>query len=268
MARLCNGAFRLVFLVVVTAGAWGAASGRGKAQLRGLAADGHFSINAPNQAAADWLLAEAQRLRRRLALRWLGAPLPPGRGMTVIHWELAPDHDEGTTSPALAPPRRRHLVWLRTSPQRVRETLAHEMVHVVLFTHFGNSLPIWLHEGVAATEDDPATRAKRERIFTAWVQSGRLPRLGRLLAKGRIRPEEQQAYTASALLTEYLLARADARRLFRFGQLGLEQGWDHAAQAVYGAKDIAALEQDWHRWLRQRAHGAVALRPRPGVRLR
>jgi len=268
MVRLHSGTFRLALLAIGTAWVWWAVSVRAEAQGRGIAADGHFSINAPNQAAADWLLAEAQRLRRRLALRWLGAPLPPGRGMTVIHWELAPHLDEGTTSPALAPPRQRHLVWLRTSPQRVRETLAHEMVHVVLFTHFGNSLPVWLHEGVAATEDDTATRAKRERIFAAWVQSGRLPRLGRLLAKGSIRPEDQQAYTASALLAEYLLARADARQLFRFGQLGLEHGWDHAAQAVYGAKGLAGLEQDWHRWLRQRADRAVALRPRPEVRLR
>lgn len=256
---------RLGLVLLLAAGAVSPTSA--PAQGRGIAGDEHFSINAPDQPRAQMLLAEAQRLRRRLALQWLGGPLDQGQGKTVIHWELSAHRDEGTTWPALSPTRRRHLVWLNSSDARVRTTLAHEMVHVVLFTRFGDTLPVWVHEGVAATEDDPGTRGKRERIAAGWVRNGRLPRLAEVLARQRIDPEDQQAYTAAALLTEFLLAHGEPSRLFDFAQLGTQRGWSEAARQ-FGWPDLSALERQWHRWLRQRAGGAVALRPRPEVRLR
>ncbi len=265
MVRLRN---RAIWGFVCLAAAGAMAPERLPAQGRGIAGDRHFSINAPDQPRAEMLLAEARVLRRRLALRWLGAPLAAGQGETVIHWELSTQHDQGTTWPALAPPRRRHLVWLKTSDQRVQATLAHEMVHVVLFTHFGDALPVWVHEGIAATEDDPATREKRERIAAAWLQRGLLPRLSDILTRERIAPEDQHAYTAAALLTEFLLSRGDEAQLFRFAQLGMQAGWSRAAVEVYRWPDLASLERHWHRWLRRRGAGPVALRPRPEVRVR
>ncbi len=265
MVRLCSRAI-LGFTVLAAVGA--VVPERLSAQQRGIAADRHFSINAPDQARAEMLLAQAQQLRRRLALRWLGQPLAEDRGQTVVHWELSAHHDEGTTWPALSPTRRRHLVWLKTSDQRVQATLAHEMVHVVLFTRFGDALPVWVQEGIAATEDDPATQQKRERIVSRWLHSGQLPPLARVLAQERIAPTDQQAYTAAAMLVEFLLARGSTERLFRFARTGLRQGWDRAAQEVYGWPDLATLQWHWHRWLRQRKPGPVALRPRPEVRLR
>ncbi len=223
---------------------------------RAVVGNEHFSVNAPDEASARWILHLANHWQAQIARTW-GKDLvaPPGR-KTIIHWEPAPEADEAYTWLATGGGRKCHLVWLRTSPQRLPQTLAHELVHIVLAQHYGAHLPVWVQEGVAAMYDDAATGSKRVQVLQSWLRTSRLPKLGQVLGTTRLHPHDQSGYTAAVLLTRFLLDRGNREQLFTFARLGPRRGWPHAAWTVYRTS-LSELEQKWHEWILQRGQQAL-----------
>jgi hypothetical protein len=220
----------------------------------------NFIVVAPDEMLAAEVLHEAEVLRKHIALAYLGEELPVGVGETIISVELADTEDRATFWPVDHPLRTRHRLWLTTS----RETatgpkLAHEITHLVLRVRYGDQLPAWVDEGFASMQDGPGRAALRERVLREPSFMSRWPITKVLSLHNRISAHDQDAYTAAASLTEFLVTQGDAPQTLKFAVHGMKHGWEQAARINYGSP-LSELENAWRKWLVGRVP-SVAIRP-------
>jgi len=218
----------------------------------GIAGSKNFTVLAPRGGhLADEVLSRAEELRVHIAIAWLGQELPEGKGLTHITVELSKDKDEGLT--LLAGPGRAvpgdNRMWLTTSRERATgSTLAHEVTHIVLATHFAKGMPVWVNEGIASLEDDEQRHETRRELVRQWARTGQWPSLEKLLDQRKIAPSDQASYAASVSLTEFLLAKGDRRELITFIERAQQEGWEAALNRSYGIRGVADLQRQWQTW--------------------
>jgi hypothetical protein len=214
-----------------------------------MAANANFVVSAPEQALADQVLIEAERLRDAIAVRWLSEKLPPGLGQTVIRVKLSPNEDIGLSWVADSQSRLSHLMWLTTSRElAVGSTLAHEMTHVVLATRYPGELPAFATEGAACEQDDSERIATRKRIVAWWAQTGNWPHVAEVLEARQIAPSDAARYALACSVTEFLLTRSSRATFLDFAVAGAQRGWPDAVREYYGFGDLMALQTAWRDW--------------------
>jgi len=215
------------------------------------------------QELADSLMIRAGQYRKQIAEDWLGSPLPSGVGRATINLRLSDLKDTGLTWAIDHPSRKTHTVYLVTSADKaLGQTLAHEMVHVVLATRFPHPyrLPAWLEEGIASQYDDPNRCRMRDEVRRWWILTKKWPPLISLLNAHNIHAEERESYAAAASLTSMLLERGGKEKLLEFGQSASRSGWREALQSHYQIRDVAELERVWQSWVMQAARGETTIR--------
>lgn len=216
----------------------------------GLASSPNFIVHAPDHRTATDVLRHAEHYRAELAQTWLGEPLPEGEGPVIIHVRISPGDDHAAMLPLKRPHRTHHIIWLKTSEQLAcGPTLAHELLHCVLSTKFGEQLPVFAQEGCAGMEDDAAVLAVRRRILADMASTGQYPRLQSVLARRHIAATDQTAYTACCALAEFLFARGSRTTFLQFAVDGSSGNWDTAVKRHYGYNSLNDLERDWQRWV-------------------
>lgn len=209
----------------------------------------NFTVYAQDRQMASDLLAEVEKLRTEIAIEWLGEPLPPGVGRTIVHVRLTDDQDRANT--LIHDPARRvsHVLWVTTSPDKVYSSLAHEITHTVFATRFAQELPVWAHEGAASQRDDPRRRAWKESALREMGRSGRFVDLAALLGSRAIAHDDGEGYAVAASLTEFLTARGGNRKFLQFAVAGRRDGWDAALRKHYRIANVRDLQLQWQRWL-------------------
>jgi len=216
----------------------------------GLASSANFIVHAPNQRIADDVLRHAEQYRVELAQAWIGQTLPEGEGPVIIHVRISPDDDHAAMLPLRKPHRTHHIIWLKTSEQLAcGATLAHELLHCILATKYGERLPAFAQEGCAGVEDDATVRIVRRRILADMAFSGQYPPLRTVLDRRQIAATDQTAYTVSCSLAEFLFGRGSRGTFLQFAVDGAGGNWDTAARRHYGYHSLSALEADWRRWV-------------------
>lgn len=206
-----------------------------------------------DQAFAEQLLARAEEFRRELAVEWLGSPLPPGAGRTILSVKLTENEASGLTWAKDNPRRGFQNIFLTTTRTgALGGTLKHEMTHVVLATRFPhpNSLPVWVEEGIASRYDDDANTVARQQILNRFASADEWPDLRRLLDSHQIKSNDGTTYAAAASLIDYLLSRSDKNTLFNFAFAGKKQGWDSALRQCYNIQNVEELAVAWHAWVK------------------
>lgn len=248
---------------------------RGEPPRTGLATSENFTIWADSQPEAVVLLERAEAWRRQIACEWLGEPLPDGAGRTSLNVQVA-SRDAAHAWLAGGSLDAAHLVWLRTTREKLDSALAHEIAHIVLATRF-RELPAFAQEGVAGRYDDDERHALRRRRLAEFVRSGRWPRLHDVLRAERIAPSDRDGYATSVSLTQFLLLPTDrgdaaaARTLLLFADEGRRTGrWDQAVFRHYGFSSVAAMEREWREFVVRSARQPPAIVDRtaaspPGV---
>jgi hypothetical protein len=231
----------------------------------------NFDVTAPSDEIAVAVAEKAELYRRQAALEWLGKALPHGRGPTMITVMISDTEVDGLTWPVDSPERKFHQIWTTTSPQHVTgEVLHHEVVHTVLDTFTGTDfLPAWASEGIASQVDEPRSKEIRRGIALGWAARGDWPPLSGLFQSRKIAHNDDRTYAAAASVTEFLATLRGKPEVVRFAQMGQRAGWDQAARACYGARDVAELEAMWHDWVAgrsaQRAVRFAAASPQSGT---
>ena len=214
------------------------------------------TAQASNQLAAR-VLEFADECRTEIATKWLGKPLPPGIGRTVINVELAAGKDTALTWAKDDPGRRYHTIYLTTSVDKVvGSTLKHELAHAVLATRWQhpNRLPAWLEEGIASGYDNASRISTRRQIIGWCAETGNWPQLGRVLAAKTISAQSTQTYAVAASVTRFLLAQRDKETLFQFALDGA-RGWDAALRKHYNIQNVDQLQVQWQRWAARSSSG-------------
>lgn len=125
------------------------------------------------------------------------------------------------------------------------DLLPHEMTHNILAEWRCQPLPRWADEGAATLSESPTGRANYERALKQALRSERLLALSDLLPKHNYPKEVGAFYAQSYSLTDFLISSRGRREFLEFVAKGQDDGWDKAAQSVYGYKTVKELEQAW-----------------------
>ena len=143
----------------------------------------------------------------------------------------------------------------------------HEVTHCVLATHFGKPLPRWADEGIALTAESITEQAAHDTKVREFINDGRGIPLRHLLPMTEYPKDVLVLYAQGHSLTRFLLRRKvgaahgdDAKKDLKsseqvlvtfLGQvLNEKKSWADAADAVYGFKDLDAMQEAWIEWLR------------------
>jgi hypothetical protein len=234
----------------------------------GLARNENFVVFAPDKATAQSVLDRADQFREEVALEWLGQPLPPGAGRTVINVELSDTYDQALTLSRNQSQRQFHWMWLKTSRKRgLGTTLRHEITHVVFATHFANLLPAWADEGIASLSDNVERKETRQGILFRHAQKGDWPDLKELFEQETFSAGDMSVYGLACSVTEYLVSRGGKTTFLRFAREGKESGWEGAARRHYGFSSLKELQSDWESWASNITHLAAGQSPNDRPRL-
>jgi len=207
----------------------------------------NFIVLAPDQKLADRLLEQAERLRKELAVRWLGEELPMGDGRTLICVELSGTNREGGFWPIDDTRRTLHRLRLTASHREALPSiLAHEVAHLVIQLGFQGELPIWADEGIAMFQDGEDFKSARRHIIATYARNDTWPQLYKVIEAERIKGD-LESYAVAASLTSYLLTRSDVSTLVSFALAGKTSGWQAAAREYYGVT-MSQLQAMWQVW--------------------
>lgn len=220
----------------------------------GAAHSENFIVLAPSEALADELLARAEQFRQEVAMEWLGKPLPPNIGPTILHLELSDSEDRGQTWVIDHPDRKYHRVWLVTNRESAMgSTLRHEIVHVVMATRFPKRLPQWAEEGAASLSDGGGRPEIRENIIDWYAETKNWPDLAGVFESEIIPSHDKAAYSVAASVTHYLLSKKDKPTFIAFAAESKEDGLDAALHDRYGIGSLTDLQGQWEAWVTRAA---------------
>lgn len=198
------------------------------------AAAGSIVVMGASPARATAIAEQAEQIRRTACERLLGDSQPrPWVPRCVIHVHATPsafaaavggppEASRGATSLEFGTDRivSRRIDVMGDGPEIVPDSLAHELVHVVLADRFvAAAPPRWADEGIALLFDDAAKQAGHEADFRAASARGLAFSPADLLAledyPGDAR-RQRVFYGQSAALVRWLLERRDAATFIRF----------------------------------------------------
>lgn len=159
------------------------------------------------QQIAEQVLERADRLRKQIALEWLGAELPRSEGRAAITIHYQPGRESALTWAKDHTNRTLHDVYLRTKPGRVQqaidEMLPHEIAHVVLATRYPE-IPAWINEGIASQYDDEGRKAIRRKLVRRWEETNSWPNVSRILEAQTLHANDHTGYAIASSLVEFL----------------------------------------------------------------
>jgi RNA polymerase sigma factor (sigma-70 family) len=207
----------------------------------------HFIVTAPGRNAAEQVAAAAERLRKDLALLWLGKELPDWAEPCPITVKSPPAGFSGATSFAFDNGKvlQQHMHLEGSLDRILADVLPHEMTHVILAHWARRPLPRWADEGAAVLSESVASRAYYDREMGKLLdRGGNLPLRG-LLSQMDFPREVMALFVQGHSLTDMLVRQGGRDTFLEFLDRGHNDGWDKAANACYRYKSVEAMEAEW-----------------------
>ena len=252
----------------------------------------NFAVSAPSTKMATTVAEVAELHRKVLAKRWLGKELPDAKEPMPVKVVVTAGGAGGATTftfgaaDGKTPPGITSAAMELRGPlnQLLASNVPHEVMHVVLATHFGRPLPRWADEGIAVLAESDEEQKNHDVRVRELLNAGRGIRLSTLfrmteyprdmivlyaqgysvcrflLARGAagpnpggppdVRAHKTVQYATAAGTHEVRFARGDREpALLAFLALGMgentAESWALAAREVYGFSSLDALEQAW-----------------------
>ncbi len=224
----------------------------------------NFIIETANSQQAKQYGDTAERLRRELAVEWLGQEMPrwsercpitvnEGRrlgagGATTFVF----DHGEV-------------FGWrmsIQGSHERILDSvLPHEITHMILASYFRRPLPRWADEGAATSVEHVSERMRHRKMLLEFLQTQRGIPFNSMFAMKEYPSDIMPLYAQGFSLSEYLIQQGGKARFLAFLKEGLEgERWAVAARNHYDSPNLGTLQNTWLGWV---AQGFPDLR-RPG----
>jgi hypothetical protein len=216
----------------------------------------------PQHAAA--FAQQAERLRRELAIAWLGQALPDWSYPCPITATVGPHLGAGGAT-SFVFDRGEVYGWRMTiqgSYERILDSvLPHEITHMIFASYFRRPLPRWADEGGATTVEHESEKSKHRQMLVQFLRSSRGIPFDRMFAMTEYPADIMPLYAQAYALAEYLIQQGGRRKYVDFVADGLNTGrWTEALQKHYGFRDLQTLQNQWVAWV---AQGFPPLRPGP-----
>ncbi|HET6323238.1 MAG TPA: hypothetical protein VFG04_00955 [Planctomycetaceae bacterium] len=141
-----------------------------------------------------------------------------------------------------------------------KESLPHELMHVVLADHFSNErIPPWADEGIAMLAESPEKLKRRLTELRRVAGQGTIYSIGDLIGvRSRPQPAFRDAFNGQSFaLVNLLLEHGTPRQCLEFVEASRNQDWRTALHNVYGNR-LSDLEQNMSDsiWTERAARGA------------
>ncbi len=213
----------------------------------------YFLVHAPTAEYAREVGEAAERLRRELAMEWLGHELPPWRDSCPI--EVVPASGAGGVTQFYFDHGQPHGWTMRVQGSRERvldSVLPHEITHTVFATHFGRPLPRWADEGACTTTEDVSERRKQEKLLNDFLRTNRGIPFNRMFEMTEYPSDVLPLYAQGYSLARFLIALEGKQRFITFLGEGMKsRNWGRAVRQHYGFQDLSELQVRWNRWVAQ-----------------
>ena len=166
-----------------------------------------FLVTAPTADYAREVAETAERLRKELAVQWLGHELPPWRDVCPI--EVVPASGAGGVTQFYFDRGQPYGWTMRVQGSRERvldSVLPHEITHTVFATHFGRPLPRWADEGACTTTEDISERRKQEKLLNDFLRTNRGIPFNRMFEMTEYPSDVLPLYAQGYSLARFLIA--------------------------------------------------------------
>jgi hypothetical protein len=215
----------------------------------------NFVINAPTPELAQECGLEAERLRKALALEWLGKEMPNWFQPCPVSIDV--DERKGAGGETSFVFDRGEVFGWRMEIQGSRErlldsVLPHEITHTVFASHFRQALPRWADEGACTTVEHPAEQRRHHEMLIQFLQTNRGLAFNRMFAMMNYPQDIMPLYAQGHSVSRYLIEQGGKRKYVDFVGDGLKtRDWPGAVRKHYGVRDLGVLQVSWLDWVKQ-----------------
>jgi hypothetical protein len=214
----------------------------------------NFLVTAATPELAQESAETAERLRRELAISWLGRELPDWQDKCPIQVNASPQLLAGGVTEFYFD-RGRPYRWtmsVQGTRERVLDSvLPHEVLHTIFATHFGGPLPRWADEGACTTVEDISERSKQEKLLYRFLTNNQGIAFNRMFAMRDYPADVLPLYSQGYSLTRFLIALRGRQVFVRFVGEGMRTNdWASAVRRNYEIADLNQLQIQWLAWVR------------------
>lgn len=214
----------------------------------------NFVVTAPTHEIAKQVAQQAEIFRHKLAVEWLGKPLPAWRYPCTVNVQVGQIGAGGATTFVFTGNSVGDFKMNIQGPlDRILDSvLPHEINHTIFAEHFRRPLPRWADEGAATFVEDESERRRQMLLAMQVLQTSRRIPLRSLLAIMEYPKDMQDVlhlYAEGYVLVELLIQNGGRAKFLAFLKAANTDGWDRALHAFYGHRGIDYLERDWNKWV-------------------
>ncbi|HET6573338.1 MAG TPA: POTRA domain-containing protein, partial [Fimbriiglobus sp.] len=215
------------------------------------ASDGGITVTGPNPVVVRAVANEAAYLRRALAVKWLGMPLPSDHRQTITISFGGPDHGNDAKVPFLEgkPGYSTLAIDYRGLEGFLEKDLPKMMTHYVLAEHFNKPIPRWAADGMAIQEMPEREQAVYDSHCREILSAGQAVPLTTLFPL-KMYKQGVSIETQGHSVIRFLVATNGHQAVIEFIERGMRDEWDKPAKGVYGFDDVNALQKAWIEWMK------------------
>jgi hypothetical protein len=208
--------------------------------------------NAPNNDLAKQFGDTAERLRKEMAILWLGEELPRWSAPCPIFVKVGNYGAGGETSM-----RFNHgevFDWDMQIQGPVESILTavlpHEITHMILASHFRQPSPRWFDEGAATSVENEKERKNYRQLLFQYLRTGRGIPFNPMFRLGEYPDDQMPLYAQGFSLAEFLIMQQGHRHYVDFASAGMKtENWPQAMKDYYGYDNLGELQNKWVNWV-------------------
>ncbi|TWT48759.1 hypothetical protein [Botrimarina hoheduenensis] len=221
---------------------------------RGVYRTANFEVRAATPALARELAEAAEDWREKLAIEWLGKPLPAWTEPCKVNADVHPRLGAGGWTTFVFD-QGEVFGWdmhVQGSHERVIDSvLPHEITHTVFASYFRQPLPRWADEGACTTVEHRSEIGKQEALLVNFLKTGKGIRFSEMFAMREYPEDVLPLYAQGLSLTQFLIERRGRQEFLAFLSDGLRDGdWRRAIAGRYGHASLYELQEQWLAWVK------------------
>lgn len=237
-------------------------------------ATNNFVVVAPDPTLARLIAEKAEKVRRDLAMTWLGrelstwsSPCPievelssSAGGMTRFSFNSSSDDNKAT-------PGSWNCKMYGTPEVILNSVIPHEVLHMVLATHFGRPLPRWADEGMASFTEQTSETERIQRLLLEHLTTDKGIPFNQMVAMMDYPADMLPLYTQGYSVTRYLIEEKGEHAFVVFLADVLDERsyhpetnssltyppelWNKALKDHYDYEGLSDLQVKWLAWVKQ-----------------
>ena len=224
--------------------------------MQGAGQSENFIVLCNDPELTQTVSQEAERLRRELAVHWLGEELPNWSRRCPIHVTSGANLGAGGET-------RFSLYngnvgeWnmsVQGTPERILDSvLPHEITHTLFASHFAPlnvHVPRWADEGACTTVEHSSEQNKHKTHLLQYLSTGRGLSFNRMFSLKDYPNDILPLYAQGHSVVEFLIAQGGARKFVAFLEEGMQsQRWESAIKHQYEYETLGQLQTKWNQWI-------------------